>query len=81
MSVEFDDGDDGNIPLEHVRLLPQDFPMQSEYKWKEHYLIKNKCCLVLCVTGNRPFNEHREVELIKPFPKSTSFALNMSHFE
>ena len=29
ISVEFDDGDSGNIPLEHIRMLPQDFPVQG----------------------------------------------------
>ncbi|KAL3876603.1 hypothetical protein ACJMK2_034427 [Sinanodonta woodiana] len=30
INVEFDDGDSGKIPIDHVRLLPQDFP-QVEY--------------------------------------------------
>ena len=31
VNVEFDDGDTGRIPLDHVRLLPPDFPLVSEY--------------------------------------------------
>ena len=31
MNVEFDDGDSGRIPLNHIRLLPPDFPLVSEY--------------------------------------------------
>ena len=29
ISIEFDDGDTGNIPMEHIRMLPQDFPIQG----------------------------------------------------
>jgi len=25
-TVEFDDGDTGRIPLDHIRIIPQDFP-------------------------------------------------------
>lgn len=30
VSVEFDDGDSGRIPLSHVRMLPQDYPIVSD---------------------------------------------------
>ncbi|PIK60487.1 putative trinucleotide repeat-containing protein 18 protein isoform X 4 [Apostichopus japonicus] len=30
VSVEFDDGDSGRIPLSHVRMLPQDYPIISD---------------------------------------------------
>eukprot|EP00106_Octopus_bimaculoides_P001165 XP_014768607.1 PREDICTED: serine-rich adhesin for platelets-like [Octopus bimaculoides] len=29
VSVEFDDGDTGRIPIDHIRMLPQDFPIAS----------------------------------------------------
>ncbi|XP_067672870.1 trinucleotide repeat-containing gene 18 protein-like isoform X1 [Haliotis asinina] len=29
VNVEFDDGDSGRIPIDHIRLLPQDFPLVS----------------------------------------------------
>ena len=29
INVEFDDGDSGKIPLEHIRMLPQNFPIQG----------------------------------------------------
>ena len=31
--VEFDDGDSGRIPMEHIRMLPQDFPVVSKYAY------------------------------------------------
>ncbi|KAL8599647.1 hypothetical protein ACOMHN_053824 [Nucella lapillus] len=30
VNVEFDDGDSGRIPISHIRLLPQDFPLVTE---------------------------------------------------
>ena len=30
VEVKFDDGDNGPIALERIRLLPQDFPLQSK---------------------------------------------------
>jgi len=29
--VQFDDGDRGRIPLEHIRMLPQDLPILGEF--------------------------------------------------
>lgn len=31
ITVEFDDGDTGRIPLSHIRLLPPDYKIQCEY--------------------------------------------------
>jgi hypothetical protein len=30
-NVEFDDGDSGKIPLDHIRQLPSDFPLVCKY--------------------------------------------------
>lgn len=30
ITVEFDDGDTGRIPLSHIRLLPADYKIQCE---------------------------------------------------
>ena len=30
VNVEFDDGDTGKIPIDHIRLIPQDFPIVGE---------------------------------------------------
>ena len=29
VDVEFDDGDSGRIPLSHIRMLPQDYPVMG----------------------------------------------------
>lgn len=39
ITVEFDDGDTGRIPLSHIRLLPPDYKIQCE-----------SCCSVFCKT-------------------------------
>lgn len=31
INVEFDDGDSGRIPLDHIRMLPRDYPVVCEY--------------------------------------------------
>lgn len=31
ITVEFDDGDTGRIPLSHIRLLPPDYKIQCEW--------------------------------------------------
>ena len=31
INVEFDDGDSGRIPLDHIRMLAQDFPLVCKY--------------------------------------------------
>lgn len=31
ITVEFDDGDAGRIPLSHIRLLPPDYKIHCEY--------------------------------------------------
>lgn len=30
VTVEFDDGDSGRIPIDHIRMLPQDYPLVSK---------------------------------------------------
>lgn len=35
ITVEFDDGDTGRIPLSHIRLLPADYKIQCEYSTKQ----------------------------------------------
>lgn len=35
ITVEFDDGDTGRIPLSHIRLLPADYKIQCEYSEKQ----------------------------------------------
>lgn len=35
ITVEFDDGDTGRIPLSHIRLLPADYKIQCEYSAKQ----------------------------------------------
>lgn len=30
-NVEFDDGDTGKIPIDHIRIIPQDFPHVGKY--------------------------------------------------
>lgn len=31
INVEFDDGDSGRIPLDHIRMIPEDFPIVCKY--------------------------------------------------
>lgn len=31
INVEFDDGDSGRIPLDHIRMLPRDYPVVCKY--------------------------------------------------
>lgn len=40
ITVEFDDGDTGRIPLSHIRLLPPDYKIQCKYS--RRYTIKDK---------------------------------------
>lgn len=48
ISVEFDDGDSGSIALEHIRMLPQDFPVQEGIvSWLIILNSPFKCCLAL----------------------------------
>ena len=52
-SVDFDDGDAGKIPLDYIRMLPTDFPLQRTLIY---YCLVLRCtsgCVVECRICNR----------------------------
>lgn len=70
ITVEFDDGDTGRIPLSHIRLLPPDYKIQCEYSMKQGVNVKTECMKV----GNMDSNF--QVSKLYKQPVCTLFELD-----
>ena len=44
--VEFDDGDSGKMPLNHIRMIPQDFPLVGKNTVNQFKLAAKKISAV-----------------------------------